>query len=99
MGRVATYTLPHGGFPMLHSGRQNQKWAKGGPGGYITPAAWEIPNASKRQTKSEVAHKLRGWLHNPCHLWGPNTKERGTKSAVAHKWAARLDNTHITPAA
>ena len=28
-----------GGSPPLQSGGQNQNWPKGGPGGYITPAA------------------------------------------------------------
>ena len=48
VGKVATYPLPPRGSPPLHSGGQNQKWPTSGQGGYITPAAWGIPTASKR---------------------------------------------------
>ena len=58
MGRVATYPLPFGGFPTRKSGGQNQKWPTKGLGGYITAAAWRIPNAAERGTKSEVAPQV-----------------------------------------
>ena len=32
----------------------NQKWPKKGPGIYITPAAWGVPNAPERGKQSEV---------------------------------------------
>ena len=56
-----------------------------GAGGYITTAAWGVANASEQGTKSEVAHKWAGWLHNPA-AWGvPNASKRGIESEVAHK--------------
>ena len=58
----------------------NQEWPKKGPGGYITPAAWGVPNASQWGTKSEVAHKWAGWLHNPYCLGVPNASEWGKQS-------------------
>ena len=63
-------------FPMLigpqrfGAGDKNQRWPTSAPGGYITPAAWGVPNAEERGTKSEVAHKWAGSLHNPCRLVG-----------------------------
>ena len=36
------------GSPTLQSGGQNQKWPTNKTGGYITPAVWEVPNASER---------------------------------------------------
>ena len=39
---------------MLWSGGQTQKWPTSGPGGYITPAVWEIPYALEWRTKSEL---------------------------------------------
>ena len=70
MGQVATQPLPPGGSPTLHSGRQNQKWPI---------------NGSERGTKSEVAHKWVGWLHNPCGLGGGGSAmlENGGQS---QKW-------------
>ena len=56
---------------------RNQKWPTSGQGGYITPAAWGVPNASERGAESEVAHKWARWLHNPCRLVGPNRFRRG----------------------
>ena len=61
-----------GGSPPLQSGGQNQNWPKGGPGGYITPAAWGVPTASEQGAESEVAYKWVMWLHNPCRLGGPH---------------------------
>ena len=49
----------------------------------MTPAAWGVPSASERGTKSEVAHKWARWLHKPCRRGVPKTSELGTKSAVA----------------
>ena len=37
---------PRGG-PQVRAGGQNYKWPTSGPGGYITPAAWGIPTASR----------------------------------------------------
>ena len=37
----------------------------------MTPAAWGVPSASERGTKSEVAHKWARWLHNPYRLGDP----------------------------
>ena len=60
--------MPHGGSPPLQSGGQNHRWPTSGQGGYINPAAWGVPTASKRGAESEVAHKWARWLHNPCRL-------------------------------
>ena len=61
-----------GNWKWLHSGGQNQRWPTSGQGGYITPAAWEVPTASEQGAKSEVARKWARWLHNPCRLKGPH---------------------------
>ena len=63
--------MPPRGSPPPHSGGQNQKWPIHGQGGYITPAASEIPTASERGAKAEVAHLWARWLHNPCRLGDP----------------------------
>ena len=39
--------------------------------GYIIRAVLGISKASKRGTKSKVAHKWADWLHNPCRLGDP----------------------------
>ena len=49
-------TLPPGGSPALQSGGHNQKWPTSGSSGYITLAAWRVPNALGWGTKSELAH-------------------------------------------
>ena len=79
MGKVATSPLPPGGSPPLKNGGQNQKWRINGQGGYITPAAWVIPTASKRGAKSEVAHKWARWLNHPCHVRDPHRFRAGGK--------------------
>ena len=84
--------LPPWGSPTLQSGGQNQKSPTSGPRGYMTPAASDIPNASERGMKSEVAYKWTGWLHNPAALGMPNASEEGTKSEVAHNWTGWLHN-------
>ena len=73
-----------GGSLTLHSGGLKQHCPTSGPNGYTTLDAWGPLNASQRGTKSELANKLAGWLHNPCRLGVPNALERGTKSPVAH---------------
>ena len=61
--------------------------------GCITLAAWGIPNALERGTKSAVAHKWANWLHDPHRPGGvPNASEQGTKSGLPHKWADWLHN-------
>ena len=57
-------------IPTLQSGGPNQKWPTCGRIGYITPAVGVVPNASERETKSEVAHMSVYWLHNLCRLGG-----------------------------
>ena len=63
----------------FRAGGQNQKWPINGQGGYITPAAWGIPTASKRGAKSEVAHKWARWLRHPCRLGDPHRLRAGGK--------------------
>ena len=79
MGKVATSPLPPRGSPPLQVEGQNQKWPNRGQGGYITPAASGIPSASKRGTKSVVAHKWARWLHHPCRLGDPLRFKAGDK--------------------
>ena len=71
VGKVATSPPPPWGSPPHQRGGQNQKWPTCGQGGYVTLAALGIPSASKRGTKSEVAHLRARWLHHPCHLGDP----------------------------
>ena len=47
--------------PQRFTAGQNEKWPKKGPGGYITPTAEGVPNASERGADLEVAHKWAGW--------------------------------------
>ena len=63
IGHKGTEMGPPGGSPTLQSGGQNQRWPTSGLGGYMTPAAWGVPNASERGTKSAVAHTWAHWLH------------------------------------
>ena len=59
----------------------------------MTSAAWGIPAASERGTKSELAHNWATWLQKPCRLGGPlRFRGGGGKSQVAHKWARWLYN-------
>ena len=79
MGNVATSPLPPRGSPPLQSGGQNRKWPICGQGGYVTPAASQIPSASKRGTKSEVAQLWTSRLHHPCRLGDPLRLRAGGK--------------------
>ena len=79
MGKVATSPLPPRGSPPLHSGGQDQKWPVNGQGGYATPAASEIPTASKRGARSEVANKWARWRRHPCRLGDPHRFGAGGK--------------------
>ena len=56
------------GSPTPQSRGQHEQWPTSGPGGYISRAAWGVPNASQRGTKLEMAHDWAGRLHNPCRL-------------------------------
>ena len=55
----------------------NQTWPTSGLVGYITPAAWGVPTASKQGAQSEVAHKWARCLYNPCRLGGPHRFRAG----------------------
>ena len=79
MGKVATSPLPPRGSPPLQSGGPIQEWPINAQGGYITPAASGIPTASKREAKSDVAHKWARWLHHPCRLGDPHRFRAGGK--------------------
>ena len=96
MGRVASYPLPPRGSLTLESGGQIQKWPTVGPGSYINPTTWGVPNASKRGTKLEVAHKWARWLHNPCRLGGSPPLQGGGRN---QKWPTSGPGGYITPAA
>ena len=88
--------MPPRGTPPLQSGGQNQKWPPSGQGGYITPAAWGIPSASERGTKSEVAHLWARWLHNPYRLGDPHRFRAGESFNV---WPTCAQGGYISPAA
>ena len=90
MGKVATSTLPPRVSPPLQSGGQTQKWPINGQDGYITPAAWEIPTASKRGAKSEVAINGQGGYITPATSGIRTASEREAKSEVGYKWARWL---------
>ena len=77
MRKVATLTLPPGGFPPLQSGVLNQRWATSGQRGDVTPTAGGIPTVSQRGAESEVAHQWARWLNNPCRLVGPQRFRAG----------------------
>ena len=44
--------LPPGKSPPVQNGGHDQKLPTNGPSGYITPAAWGVPTASKRGAES-----------------------------------------------
>ena len=79
VGKMATSPLPYRGSPPLQSGGQNQKWPTSGQNGYLTHAVSGIPNASKREAKSEVADKWAKWLPHPCRIGDPHRFRAGGK--------------------
>ena len=79
VGKVATSPLPYQRSPPLQSGGQNQKWPTSGQSGYLTPAVSEIPTASERGAKSEVAHKWAKWRPHPCRIGDPHRFKAGGK--------------------
>ena len=80
MGLVGgSMTPPAWPFPDVQSGGENEKCPISGPGGYIAPVAWEVPNASDGWTESEVAHKWARWLHNPSRLGDPHRFRAGDR--------------------
>ena len=76
----ARWLLPPGGYQPLQGGGQNQKGPTSRQAGYISPAAWGVPTASKLETELEVAHRSARWLHNPCLLGGTNLSGEGDES-------------------
>ena len=54
---LATLPLPCGGSPNASERGTKSAWPTNGRIGCITPAIWEVPNASELGTKSFVAHK------------------------------------------
>ena len=77
VGRVATQALPCGRPIASKWGRKGPQWPTKGPASCITSVAGGVPNATERRTKSEVAHKLAGWLHNPCYMGVPAFQSGG----------------------
>ena len=84
---LATSLMPYGRSPTPEKGGENHKWPTNGRIGYITPAAWGVPNALERETKSEVAHKCADWLHHPCRMGGPQRLRRGGKITIGPQMA------------
>ena len=79
VGRLATSPPPSRGSSTLQSRGQNQQWPTSGHIGYISLAVLGDPNASKRGTKSAMAHKCADWLHHPHRLGGPQRFKAGDK--------------------
>ena len=79
----------------FRAGGQNQMWPTSGQGGYITPAAWEVPTASDRGAESDMAHKWARWLYNPCHLRDPHRFRAGGQN---RRWPTSGQDGYITPA-
>ena len=79
MGKLATSPLPYRGSPPLQSGGQNMKLPTSRQIGYLTTTVLGIPTASKREAKSEVAHKWAKWLRHPCHIGDPQRFRVGGK--------------------
>ena len=79
VGKLATSPLPYRGSPPLQSGGPNQKWPTSGQIGYLTAAVSGSPTASKREAKSEVAHKWANWLPHPCRIGDPHRCRAGGK--------------------
>ena len=95
VGKVATSPLPYRGSRPLRSGGQNQKWPTSGQNGYLTHAVSGIPTASKREAKSEVAHKWAKWLPQPLpHRGSPPLQSGGQNQ----KWPTSGQNGYLTPA-
>ena len=63
----------------------------------MAPATYGVPNASERGTRSEVAHKGAGWLHNPCYLGHPQRFRAG--GGGDHRWPTSGLGGYITLAA
>ena len=80
MGGLGTSLMSYGRSPTPQKGGENQKLPTNGRSGYITPAAWGVPNALERGTKSEVAHKWTDWLHQACRMGGPQRSRAGDKT-------------------
>ena len=78
VGNLINKEFCQSGHAML-SVEENQLWPTNGQIGYITPAVWGFPKASKRGTKSAMAHKRAAWLHNPYHVGGPQCFIAGEK--------------------
>ena len=77
VGKVATSPLPPQGSPPLQSGGQNQRWPINGQGGYITPAASEIPTASKRGAKIRSGPQVGKVATSPQPPQGGPTLQSG----------------------
>ena len=77
MGKVATSPLPPRGSPPLQSGGQDQKWPINGQGGYATPAASEIPTASKRGQDQKWPINGQGGYVTPATSGIPTASEGG----------------------
>ena len=77
VGKVATSPLPPQGSPPLQSGEQNEKWPTNGQGGYITPAASEIPTASERRAKIRSGPQVGKVATSPLPPHGGPTLHSG----------------------
>ena len=82
-----------GGPHRFRAGGQNQKWPTNGQGGYITPAVWGVPTASKRGDTIRTGPQVGKVATSPLPLGvSPPLRSGGTESEVAHKWAWWLDH-------
>ena len=65
--------LPPGGCPPLQRGMRNHRWTCSGQAGYMTPAAWGVPIASKRGQNKKW--RQAGYM-TPA-AWGVPTASEG----------------------
>ena len=85
-----------GGPHRFRAGGQNQKWPTSGQAGYITPAAWGVPTASKRGDRIRGGPQVGKVATSPLPPGGPHRFRAGGQN---HKWPTSGQGGYITPAA
>ena len=84
--------VPH----RFRAGGQNQKWPTSGQGGYITPAAWGVPTASKRGDRIRIGPQVGKVATSPLPPGGSHRFKAGGQN---QKWPTSGQGGYITPAA
>ena len=83
---------PHG----FRAGGQNPKWPTSGQGGYITPAASEVPTASERADRIRGGPQVGMVATSPLPPEGSPTLQSGGQN---QNWPTSGQGGYITPAA